>query len=231
MWILWIHDLFLELPPKTHNRFFFLDSEIRIWIFPKKRTLYVDGRCYSHTQFPRSPLETPGTMDPPGYIGHQIRRKQKRLAFLDSRSCEALVKKACILRLSLPLKLKKKRACIFRLSLLRNLNKKKRLAFSDSRSYGSSIKKRLAFSDSRSYGNSIKKGLHFQTLAPTEAQEKKACILRVSLRDKVTAFRKWTENDYKLAHFLFLHIQGCIFSKYIHQFFVSSVSTWQYDFR
>ena len=31
-------------------------------------TVYVDGRCYSHTQFPRSPLETPGTMNPPGYI-------------------------------------------------------------------------------------------------------------------------------------------------------------------
>ena len=64
MRILWIHDPFLELPPKTHNPFF-LDSEIRIWIFPKKRTLYVDGRCDSHTQFPRSPLGTPGTMNPP----------------------------------------------------------------------------------------------------------------------------------------------------------------------
>ena len=120
---------FWNCPQKRTIVFFFLDSEIRIWIFPKKRTLYVDGRCYSHTQFPRSPLETPGTMDPPGYTGHQIRRKQKRLAFLDSRSCEALLKKACILRLSLPLKLKKKRACIFRLSLLRNLNKKNGLHF------------------------------------------------------------------------------------------------------
>ena len=37
VWILWIHDPFLDLPKKTQNSF--LDSEIRIWIFPKKRTL------------------------------------------------------------------------------------------------------------------------------------------------------------------------------------------------
>ena len=36
MWILWIDDPFLVLPKKTQNPF--LDSEIRIWIFPKKRT-------------------------------------------------------------------------------------------------------------------------------------------------------------------------------------------------
>ena len=34
--ILWIHDPFLDLPKKTQNPF--LNSEIRIWIFPKKRT-------------------------------------------------------------------------------------------------------------------------------------------------------------------------------------------------
>ena len=37
MWILWTHDPFLDMPQKTQNPF--LDSEIRIWIFPKKRTL------------------------------------------------------------------------------------------------------------------------------------------------------------------------------------------------
>ena len=37
VWILWIHDPLLDLPPKTPNPF--LDSEIQIWIFPKKRTL------------------------------------------------------------------------------------------------------------------------------------------------------------------------------------------------
>ena len=40
MWILWIHDPFLDLPKKNANPF--LDSETRIWIFPKKRTLSVD---------------------------------------------------------------------------------------------------------------------------------------------------------------------------------------------
>ena len=34
VWILWIHDPFLDLPKKRQNSF--LDSEIRIWIFPKK---------------------------------------------------------------------------------------------------------------------------------------------------------------------------------------------------
>ena len=38
MWILWIHGL--DLPKQTQNPF--LDSEIHIWIFPKKRTLRVD---------------------------------------------------------------------------------------------------------------------------------------------------------------------------------------------
>ena len=37
VWILWIHDPFLDMPKNTQNPF--LDSEIRIWIFPKKRTL------------------------------------------------------------------------------------------------------------------------------------------------------------------------------------------------
>ena len=37
VWILWIHDPFLDMPQNTQNPF--LDSEIRIWIFPKKRTL------------------------------------------------------------------------------------------------------------------------------------------------------------------------------------------------
>ena len=37
VWILWIHDPFLDFTKKTQNPF--LDSEIRIWIFPKKRTL------------------------------------------------------------------------------------------------------------------------------------------------------------------------------------------------
>ena len=32
VWILWIHDPFLELPPKKAKSV--LDSEIRIWIFP-----------------------------------------------------------------------------------------------------------------------------------------------------------------------------------------------------
>ena len=32
MWILWIHDPFLDLPRKTKNPF--LDSKIRIWMFP-----------------------------------------------------------------------------------------------------------------------------------------------------------------------------------------------------
>ena len=36
-WILWIHDPFLDMPQNTQNPF--LDSEIRIWIFPKKSTL------------------------------------------------------------------------------------------------------------------------------------------------------------------------------------------------
>ena len=40
VWILWIHDPFLDLPKKTRNPF--VDSEVRIWIFPKKRTLSVD---------------------------------------------------------------------------------------------------------------------------------------------------------------------------------------------
>ena len=40
VWILWIHYPFLDLPKQTQNPF--LDSEIRIWIFPKKRTLSVD---------------------------------------------------------------------------------------------------------------------------------------------------------------------------------------------
>ena len=40
VWILWIHDPFLDLPQKTWNPF--LDSEIRIGIFPKVRTLSVD---------------------------------------------------------------------------------------------------------------------------------------------------------------------------------------------
>ena len=39
--ILWIHDPFLDLPPKTQNPF--LDSEIRIWIFPQKRTHICQG--------------------------------------------------------------------------------------------------------------------------------------------------------------------------------------------
>ena len=34
VWILWIHDPFLNLPKKTQNPF--LNSEIRIWIFPQK---------------------------------------------------------------------------------------------------------------------------------------------------------------------------------------------------
>ena len=37
VWILWIHDPFLDMPKNTQNPF--LDSEIRIWIFPKKSTL------------------------------------------------------------------------------------------------------------------------------------------------------------------------------------------------
>ena len=37
VWILWIHDPFLDLPPKMQNPL--LDSEFRIRIFPKKRTL------------------------------------------------------------------------------------------------------------------------------------------------------------------------------------------------
>ena len=37
VWILWIHDPFLDLPKKTWNPF--LDSEIRIGIFPNVRTL------------------------------------------------------------------------------------------------------------------------------------------------------------------------------------------------
>ena len=40
VWILWIHDPLLDLPQKTWNPF--LDSEIRIGIFPKVRTLSVD---------------------------------------------------------------------------------------------------------------------------------------------------------------------------------------------
>ena len=36
VWILRIHDPFLDLPQKTQNPF--LDSEIRISIFPQKRT-------------------------------------------------------------------------------------------------------------------------------------------------------------------------------------------------
>ena len=198
MWILWIHDPFLELPPKTHNPFF-LDSEIRIWIFPKKRTLYVDGRCDSHTQFPRSPLGTPGTMNPPRIYWPPNTKKTKT-------------------------------ACLFGLSLLRSPSKKG-LHFKTLAPTEAQEKKGLHFQTLAPTEGQEKNGLHFQTLAPTEAQEKKACILRVSLRNKMTAFRKWTENDYKLAHFLFIHIQGCIFSKYIYQFFVSSVSTWQYDFR
>ena len=39
VWILWIYDSFLDLPPKTQNPF--LDSEIRIWIVPKQRTLFL----------------------------------------------------------------------------------------------------------------------------------------------------------------------------------------------
>ena len=35
VWILWIHDPFLDFKKKTQNPF--LDSEIRIWIFPKKK--------------------------------------------------------------------------------------------------------------------------------------------------------------------------------------------------
>ena len=42
VWILLFHDPFLELPQKTHNPF--LDSDIRIWIFPKKR---IPGKLYS----------------------------------------------------------------------------------------------------------------------------------------------------------------------------------------
>ena len=34
VWILWIRDPFLDLLQKRQNSF--LDSEIRIWIFPKK---------------------------------------------------------------------------------------------------------------------------------------------------------------------------------------------------
>ena len=37
VWILWTHDSFLDIPKNTQNPF--LDSEIRIWIFPKKSTL------------------------------------------------------------------------------------------------------------------------------------------------------------------------------------------------
>ena len=37
VWILWIHDPFLDLPPKMQNPL--LDSDFRIRIFPKKRTL------------------------------------------------------------------------------------------------------------------------------------------------------------------------------------------------
>ena len=36
VWILWIHDPFLDLPQKTQNPF--LDSEIRIWICVFKKT-------------------------------------------------------------------------------------------------------------------------------------------------------------------------------------------------
>ena len=37
VWILWIHDPFLDLPKQTQNPF--LDSEIRILDLPKKGTL------------------------------------------------------------------------------------------------------------------------------------------------------------------------------------------------
>ena len=37
VWILWIHDPFLDFSNKTQNPF--LDSRIRIWIFPQKRAL------------------------------------------------------------------------------------------------------------------------------------------------------------------------------------------------
>ena len=35
LWILWIYDPFLDLPKKITAKYV-LDSEIRIWIFPKK---------------------------------------------------------------------------------------------------------------------------------------------------------------------------------------------------
>ena len=41
MWILWIHDPFLDLPRETKNPF--LDSEIRIWIFPNKTHLWFNA--------------------------------------------------------------------------------------------------------------------------------------------------------------------------------------------
>ena len=37
VWIFWIHDPFLDFSNKTRN--LFSDSRIRIWTFPKKRTL------------------------------------------------------------------------------------------------------------------------------------------------------------------------------------------------
>ena len=37
VWILWTHDPLLDMPKNTQNPD--LDSEIRIWIFPKKSTL------------------------------------------------------------------------------------------------------------------------------------------------------------------------------------------------
>ena len=88
VWVLKIHILFFGFWNPD------LDS-------PKKGTLYVDGRCDPHPQFPRSPLGTPGTVNPPGFTTKYEKKRMacifrlsllrkhesiKRLAFLDSRS-------------------------------------------------------------------------------------------------------------------------------------------------
>ena len=47
-------------------------------------------------------------------------------------------------------------------------------------------------------------------------------------RNKMTAFRKWTENDYKLTHFLFIYIQGRIFNTYIYIYIYIYISIFRF---